>query len=101
GREDYRAADADLVAWNSARRPKRCRLAQERDLQRLVAGKLKRDWSPQQIAGWLKERFPKSPEKWVSHETIYSQPILAFAAIALCLADPIRDRLRRAAKFFG
>jgi transposase, IS30 family len=40
-------------------------------LQRIVAGKLKQDWSPQQIAGWLRDQYPESPEMWVSHETIY------------------------------
>jgi IS30 family transposase len=40
-------------------------------LQRIVAGKLKQDWSPQQIASWLRDQYPESPEMWVSHETIY------------------------------
>lgn len=71
GRELYRAAEADLAAWESARRPKRCLLARNRELQRIVAVKLKEDWAPQQIAGWLKDEYPKNPELWVSHETIY------------------------------
>ena len=62
GRELYRAAEADLVAWESARRPKFCLLAKNRDLQRIVAVKLKQDWAPQQIAGWLKDEYPKNPE---------------------------------------
>jgi len=40
-------------------------------LQRIVAVKLKQDWAPQQITGWLKEEYPENPELWVSHETIY------------------------------
>ena len=28
-------------------------------------------WSPQQIAGWLKTIYPNAPEMQVSHETIY------------------------------
>jgi IS30 family transposase len=71
GRELYRAADADWTAWDSARRPKRCRLALNLRLRQIVAGKLKDDWSPQQIAGWLKSAYPGNPELWVSHETIY------------------------------
>jgi IS30 family transposase len=71
GRELYRAAEADLAAWESARRPKRCLLARNRQLQRIVAVKLKEDWAPQQIAGWLKDEYPGNPELWVSHETIY------------------------------
>jgi IS30 family transposase len=71
GRRGYRAAQADLAAWESARRPKICLLAKNLELQRIVAGKLKQDWAPQQIAGWLKDEYPKNPELWVSHETIY------------------------------
>jgi IS30 family transposase len=32
---------------------------------------LTRNWSPQQIAGWLKNNHPKDEAFWVSHETIY------------------------------
>jgi len=71
GRLAYRAADADARAWESARRPKRCVLARNRALQRIVASKLAQDWSPQQIAGWLKDQYPDNPEMRVSHETIY------------------------------
>jgi IS30 family transposase len=71
GRELYRAAEADLAAWDSALRPKPCLLAKNRELQRIVAVKLKEDWAPQQIAGWLKDEYPGNPELWVSHETIY------------------------------
>jgi Helix-turn-helix domain len=41
GRELYRAAEADLAAWESARRPKLCLLAKDRKLQHIVAAKLK------------------------------------------------------------
>ena len=40
-------------------------------LRWLVATKLARKWSPQQIAGWLTDTFPDAPELHVSHETIY------------------------------
>src|SRR6202167_1625697 len=71
GRRRYRAAQADWAAWESARRPKLCLLAKNRELQRIVAVKLKQDWSPQQVAGWLRDQYPENPELWVSHETIY------------------------------
>jgi len=29
------------------------------------------DWSPEQIAGWLKRCYPDNQEMQVSHETIY------------------------------
>jgi hypothetical protein len=36
-----------------------------------VASKLILDWSPEQISGWLKIRYPKNESMRVSHETIY------------------------------
>lgn len=71
GRENYRAASADDAAWESARRPQKCRLAESPRLRWLVAQKLSRQWSPEQIAGWLKLRFPRDEAMHVSHETIY------------------------------
>ena len=43
GRRCYRAAEADWTAWESARRPKPCLLTRNRQLQRIVAVKLKQD----------------------------------------------------------
>ena len=40
-------------------------------LRDIVAEKLQRRWSPQQIAGWLKLTYPDDPEMQVSHESIY------------------------------
>ncbi len=71
GRSQYRAADAEAAAWERARRPKRCRLAQHRRLQHIVAKKLRLDWSPEQISGWLKRTFPDDETLRVSHETLY------------------------------
>jgi IS30 family transposase len=71
GHTAYRASVADAAAWASARRPKRCRLTQERRLRQLVAAGLRRDWSPEQIARWLVTTFPDEPTLHVSHETIY------------------------------
>jgi IS30 family transposase len=95
GRELYRAAEADLAAWQSARRPKLCLLAQNQDLQRIVAVKLKQDWAPQQIAGWLKDEYPKNPELWVSHETIYrSLFVQARGALKKELIGHLRSKRR-------
>ena len=71
GQNGYRAADADAAAWERARRPKRCRLAHNVRLQQIVAKKLRLDWSPEQISGWLQRTFPKDESLRVSHETIY------------------------------
>lgn len=71
GRHRYRATEADAQAWNEARRPKPCRLAVQPRLRMIVARKLSLDWSPEQIAGWLKQEFPDDGSMRVSHETIY------------------------------
>src|SRR5450631_2101467 len=95
GRELYRAAEADLAAWDSALRPKQCLLANNRQLQRIVAVKLKQDWAPQQIAGWLKDEYPGNPELWVSHETIYrSLFVQARGALKKELIGHLRSRRR-------
>jgi hypothetical protein len=54
-----RANEADRQAWESALRPKRCLLAVDRKLQKIVASKLVLDW------------FPQDEGMRVSHETIY------------------------------
>jgi len=71
GRQDYRASQADQAAWDRARRPQSCKLANNRALARIVADKLKLQWSPRQIAGWLKRTYPNDKTYQVSHETIY------------------------------
>jgi len=71
GRVRYRAAEADQRAWNSALRPKPCRLAIHRRLQKIVANRLSLHWSPEQISGWQKWRYPDDKKMQISHETIY------------------------------
>jgi len=71
GYDRYRAALADQRAWDGAHRPKRCKLARHPRLSRAVARKLRLNWSPEQIAGWLKRGHPEEESYQVSHETIY------------------------------
>ena len=71
GCDRYRAALADESAWARARRPKCCKLANSPRLRQVVAGKLRLDWSPEQIAGWLKRTHPEDEYNQVSHETIH------------------------------
>jgi IS30 family transposase len=71
GADRYRAARSDQAAWDRARRPKLCKLACRPFLRRTVSIKLRRQWSPEQIAGWLKRTYPMDLQKQVSHETIY------------------------------
>ena len=71
GQECYRASQADQAAWDRARRPKTCKLVENRTLAHIVADKLQLQWSPEQIAGWLKRTYPGDENYQVSHETIY------------------------------
>lgn len=67
----YRATCADERAWQRPLRPKLCLLAINEPLQRVVATKLQAQWSPQQVAGWLKVEHGDDKAMQVSHETIY------------------------------
>jgi IS30 family transposase len=69
--ECYRASQADQAAWDRTRRPKTCKLVENRILAHIVAGKLQSQWAPAQIAGWLKRTYPDDENYQVSHETIY------------------------------
>ena len=71
GLDRYRASRADKAAWDRAHRPKSCKLALNTELNDAVSIKLQLEWSPQQIAGWLKYTYPDDQEMQVSHETIY------------------------------
>jgi IS30 family transposase len=71
GQACYRASQADQSAWDRGRRPKTGKLAANRALARIVADKLQRRWSPEQVAGWLKRTYPDDTSRQVSPETIY------------------------------
>jgi IS30 family transposase len=71
GYDKYRAVDAENRAWVRALRPKRCKLATNKLLQRVISNKLTIHWSPEQIAGWLRRTYPDEEHNQVSHETIY------------------------------
>ena len=71
GLKCYRASQADQTAWDRAHRPKPCKLAGNPMLRQIVARKLRSNWSPEQIAGWLKREYPGNERNQVSHETIY------------------------------
>jgi len=70
-RAAYRATVSDQAAWSRALRPKPCKLACHPRLRATVSAKLRRNWSAEQVAGWLGCRFPDEEQQRVSHETIY------------------------------
>lgn len=71
GQECYRANQADQSAWDRACRQKVCKLAENPSLASIVSSKLQLQWSPEQVAGWLKHTYPNDENYHVSHETIY------------------------------
>jgi IS30 family transposase len=99
GAPTYRAAEADTQAWTHSRRSKPCRLATAPMLQQIVASKLALEWSPEQVAGWLKLEFPDQGSMRVSHETIYRSLFLqARGVLKKALIGHLRSRrmMRRA-----
>jgi IS30 family transposase len=71
GQDSYRATQADQAAWHRAHRPKPCKLSLNKALQGTVSKKLRINWSPEQIAGWIKREYPGDENNHVSHDTIY------------------------------
>jgi IS30 family transposase len=92
GPEGYRAGGADQAAWDRARRPKLCKLARNRALAHRVACKLSHEWSPEQIAGWLKRTYPDDEANQVSHEAIYRS---LFIQARGALKKELMEHLRR------
>ncbi len=93
GQACYRASQADESAWDRGCRPKTGKLAANRALARLVAGKLQLQWSPEQIAGWLKRTYPDDTSRQVSSETIYRS---LFIQARGALKKELVEHLRRA-----
>jgi IS30 family transposase len=92
GTQGYRASCADQSAWDRAHRPKSCKLADNPALARIVASKLQLQWSPEQIAGWLKHTYPGNDDYQVSHETIYRS---LFIQARGALKKELLEHLRR------
>lgn len=92
GQGCYRASQADQAAWERACRPKVCKLTENQGLAHIVASKLQCQWSPQQIAGWLKHTYPCNQNFYVSHETIYRS---LFIQARGALKKELLEHLRR------
>lgn len=92
GKTCYRTTKADEAAWERARRPKRCKLANNPALAQIVAVKLQSQWSPEQIAGWLKRTYPGERGLQVSHEAIYRT---LFVQTRGALKKELLEHLRR------
>jgi IS30 family transposase len=98
GRRRYRAQRAEAAAWRRARRPKPSQLALNAPLRAVVCERLRRKWSPEQIAAWLRRSYSDDPGMRVSHETIYlSLFVQSRGALRRELCEHLRSgrRLRR------
>src|SRR5687767_13059192 len=62
GRHRYRATRAEAAAWQRSCRPKPSKLALHHELRAVVEAKLALEWSPEQIARWLRREFPSRAE---------------------------------------
>jgi IS30 family transposase len=71
----FRASRSDQAAWDRARHPKLCKLACRPFQSRTVSIKLRQQWSPEQIAGWLKRTYPGELQNQVSPRDDLSQPV--------------------------
>jgi len=82
GAVKYRASIAEQAFLKRTKRPKSLLLAVRPDLRCLVEKKLASNWSPEQIAGWLKSRQTSAgKEMYVSHETIYKSLFIQTRAL--------------------
>jgi IS30 family transposase len=71
---DVGGYDGDLAHSRARERsegPRGGRLATEPGLREVVQAKLELEWSPEQIAAWLRTEYPDRPRWHVCHETIY------------------------------
>ena len=66
----YCADRAQLYAERRMKGKKKGKLAENEELRNKVIEKLREEWSPDQIDGWLREECEKPPG-YVSYETIY------------------------------
>jgi IS30 family transposase len=73
GRSGYRAYSASrrALATASSRRNGKSRLEKDEQLRGYVLGKLRQEWSPQEISERLKREYPLHVSMRISHEAIY------------------------------
>jgi IS30 family transposase len=62
---------ADSMARKRRKQPRRERKMACPSIRTVVEEGLGQQWSPEQIAGRLRKRHPRSPQRWISHEAIY------------------------------
>ena len=91
GGNKYRACTAEEAFLKRSKRPKTWLLAEDAELRGLVTTLLERDWSPEQISGWLKTQSPNGKTMRVSHETIYQSLFIQARGV---LREELKKHLR-------
>lgn len=104
--QDVGGYDGDLAhsrARERLERPRGGRFSSEPGLPEAVQAKLELEWSPEQIAAWLRAEYPDRPRWHVCHETIYqalyngaSGGLSRRLTKKLRTGRPLRKRRRRA-----
>ncbi len=86
-----------------AKRPKTCKLNDNADLRAIVSDKLSSKWSPEQVAGWLKQTYPEESAMHISHETLYKMLFMqSRGALKKELLRQLRtQRVMRQSKYFN
>ena len=91
GPSKYRASIAEKAFIRRGKRPKQLLLGKNDDLRSTVTRLLETDWSPEQIAGWLKLRSLDGNGMRVSHETIYKSLFIQTRGV---LREELKKHLR-------
>jgi IS30 family transposase len=91
GIDKYRAGDAEKAAFKRSKRPKALLLVENAELRCMVSKLLEADWSPEQIAGWLKVHSSDGKTMCVSHETIYKSLFIQTRGV---LREELKKHLR-------
>ncbi len=95
GRSRWAPLPAHRAAQRRARRPKPFKLESNGPLAREVTDRMKRNWSPEQIANRLRRDHPDDPRWHVSAESIYAS---LFVDARGGLGDELRAVLRSGQK---
>lgn len=98
--------DGDLAhsrAKERLQRPRGLRVATEPGLRAVIQAKLNLEWSPEQIAAWLRTEYPDRPRWHLCHESLYkaiyngaNSGLSRQLTAKLRTGRPLRKRRRRA-----
>ena len=87
----YRAVIAEASFLKHSKRPKAPLLVKNPKLRAAVTALLEQDWSPEQIAGWLKNQSIEGNDARISHETIYKSLFIQTRGV---LREELKKHLR-------